>query len=489
MLTINEKVDCKTDLLEFTKTIFKHNENKVFIENWHHREVCETLEQVFVGRIKRLIINIPPRYGKTELAVINFISWTMGIYPDSQFIYATYSRELSTQSAYKIRNNINSEVYKEIFPDVKLMDDSKAKYHFKTTKNGMVYAIGAGGSITGFGAGLHRDGFGGAMIIDDPHKASEANSNTKRKSVIDWYVNTMESRINKPLETPIILIMQRLHEEDLTGFLLDRDKARIKEREAKPHLVKNLKDSRSLDWQHLVIPALDKEDKPLWSFTHDFAKLDEMRKESPYVFAGQYMQNPAPLGGGLFKEEWWRYYDKLPNVEYKIITADTAQKTKESNDFSVFQCWGYDKGKIYLIKQIRGKWEAPELRANFIAFWESLVGTGIEVRGKLRQAYVEDKASGTGLIQDIKADTNIPIVPIPRHLDKVVRAYDMVPYIQSGKVFLPSEWEDLPTFISEFSSFTPNNTHKHDDQIDPALDAISILLSQTKRSSGIRALY
>ena len=463
MLSISKKVDCKTDLLEFTKTTFESFTGDQFIENHHHRLICTALERVIIGDIKRLIINLPPRYSKTELAVVNFIAWAIGIFPDSHFIHASYSKRLASNNSGKIKALVESEIYQEIFNNISLRDDTKAKDEWATRQGGVVYATGSEGTITGYGAGKLRKTFGGAIVIDDPHKASEASSEVRRENVIEWFRTTMESRTNSAY-TPIIIIMQRLHENDLAGWLLNGGNGE--------------------KWENIVIPAINEKGEPLWEFRHTLQELRRMEKSNPYVFAGQYMQRPAPLGGGIFKDDWWKFYTVAPNVEYKIITADTAQKVKEHNDFSVFQCWGVYENNIYLLDQLRGKWEAPELKTQFKAFWLKHYGTGTETVGRLRSAYIEDKASGTGLIQDIKRNENIPVIPVQRNIDKVTRAMDMSPYIASGYVYLPSNVSWLSEYLSEFARFTPLMTHEHDDQIDPTLDAINILLRPADIEAG-----
>lgn len=464
MLTISDKATCQTDLLQFTKTVFLDTKGSEFLENWHHTVICRALEKVFIGDTKRLIINLPPRYSKTELAVINFIAWCVGIFPDCEFIHASYSKRLAATNTWKTKAIVESEIYKQIFGNIHLRGDSKAKDEWRTTEGGVVYATGSEGTITGYGAGKMRDKFGGAIIIDDPHKASEATSEIRRQNVIDWFTTTMQSRTNS-LHTPIIVIMQRLHEKDLAGFLLDGGNGE--------------------KWDHIVIPVLNEKDEPLWEYKHALSDLERMRSSNPYVFAGQYMQTPSPMGGGIFKNDWWKFYKAAPNVLHKIITGDTAQKTKEHNDYSVFQCWGHmEDGNICLLDQIRGKWEAPELKIQFKAFWTKHYGSGTETRGRLRSAYIEDKASGTGLIQDIKKNERIPVVAVQRNTDKVTRAMDMAPYISSGYVYLPEDAPWLSDYLSEFSRFTPMMTHEHDDQIDPTLDAINILLCPAGKESG-----
>lgn len=449
-MTPNEIADCRTDLLTFVRTMFRARKGADFVTSWHHEIICEALEKAIIGKTKRLIINIPPRYSKTEIAVINFIAWCMGNFPDCEFITASYSKRLASTSTWSARNIIQHEKYKEIFGDIGITKDSNAKDEWRTESGGCVYAAGTEGTITGYGAGKMRDYFGGAIIIDDPHKAGEANSDTMRQNVIDWFNETMESRTNSK-ETPIIIIMQRLHEEDLSGYLLAGGNGE--------------------KWEHICLPVLNDKDEPLWPFKHTREDLRRIETSNSYVFAGQYLQLPSPKGGGIFKTEWWRYYRALPTIKYRKIYADTAQKTKDHNDYSVFQCWGYgEDGKIYLLDQLRGKWEAPQLLTSAKLFWNK--HKGVKDLGALREFKVEDKSSGTGLIQQLK-QTGIPIKGIPRSIDKITRYYDIAPQIEVGNVVIPENEEWVLEYTNEFEK-VPNG--KNDDQIDPTADAIQDML-------------
>lgn len=421
----------------------------------HHKPICDALEKVVLGKIKRLIINIPPRAGKTELAVVNFIAWCMGNWPDSHFIHASYSKRLATSNAYAARAVMMHDTYMEIFPYALLVGDSKAKDEFRTSAGGLVYATGAEGSITGVGAGGMGSDFKGAIVIDDPHKAGEANSPTMRQNVLDWFTTTMESRKNSQ-ETPIILIQQRLHENDLAGWLLAGGNGE--------------------EWEHLCIPAVTPSGESFWPEQFPMSMLDRLRTTSSYVFAGQYMQTPAPAGGGIFKSEWIRHWSVLPDFEYRMIYADTAMKTGEENDFSVFQHWGKGKdGRIYLLDMIRGKWEAPQLLMQAKAFWEKCRS---QHDGTLRSMKIEDKASGTGLIQQIK-QSGIPVEGIPRNRDKISRAYDTAPQIEAGNVLLFGQHECLSDLLHEME-LMPNGSH--DDTIDPLMDAVQDMLNAPEES-------
>lgn len=439
------KVDCRNDLMAFTEAMFRARKGVDMRHNWHQQKMVDALNKVVSGETSRLIINIPPRSGKTELAVINFMAWCMGKYPDSEFIHASYSKRLATTNTFSTRAVVEHEKFAEIFGAPRLRNDSNAKDEWRTSQGGIVYATGADGTITGYGAGKMREGFAGAIIIDDPHKAGEANSDTMRSNVIDWFQTTMESRKNRP-DTPIIVIMQRLHESDLSGWLLDGGNGE--------------------EWEHLNIPA-EVDGESFWPEQFPIEDLKRKERSNSYVYAGQYLQRPAPIGGGIFKEEWWNYYEMLPRIEYRIITADTAQKTKEHNDYSVFQCWGVtESGDAYLIDMVRGKWEAPELLVNARAFWEKHFTT--PGMGALRSMNIEDKVSGTGLIQTLQRE-GITIKAVQRNTDKITRALDVAPAIESGRVYLPKSASYLSDFIREHSQF-PNAVH--DDCVDPAIDAV-----------------
>jgi len=452
-LTPEQIADCRSDLLAFTKTMFQARKGIPLKNNWHQKAICDALERVVLGYTNRLIINIPPRSGKTELAVINFIAWCMGNFPESEFIHASYSKRLATNNTYNARAVMQHEKYAEIFGTPVFRGDSNAKDEFRTDQGGVVYATGAEGTITGYGAGGMEQRFKGAIIIDDPHKAGEGNSDTMRANVLDWFSTTMESRKNSP-HTPIIVIMQRLHEEDLSGFLLNGGNGE--------------------GWEHLKIPAINNDGESFWPEQFPIDDLKRLESANAYRFAGQYMQNPSPIGGGIFKDHWWQFYKALPVIRYRIIYADTAQKTKEHNDYSVFQCWGFgNDGKIYLLDMVRGRWEAPELLTRARAFWEKHKAITDKRHGVLRTMKVEDKSSGTGLIQQLRP--GIPVVGIPRSIDKVTRAMDAAPQIEVGSVVLPdpemAPW--LSDLLYEATGF-PNATH--DDTIDPLIDAVSDML-------------
>ncbi len=459
----DEIAHLRTDLLDFTRHMFRARKGAEFAPNLHQQTICSALERVVIGDITRLIVNVPPRSGKTDLGVVNWIPWCMGNFPDAEFIHASYSKRLATHNTYQARALMQNEAYAEVFGPPSIAGDSNAKDEFRTTQGGVVYATGAEGTITGYGAGKMRQEFGGAIVIDDPHKAGEGNSDTMRQNVLDWFSTTIESRKNAP-HTPIILIMQRLHEDDLAGYLL--------------------RGGNGEEWAHINIPAVTDEGDSFWPGQFPIEDLRRMEKADPYRFAGQYMQSPAPIGGGIFKDHWWGYWETPPKLKWRAIYADTAQKTKTHNDYSVFQHWGCgEDGRAYMLDQMRGKWEAPDLLERAHEFWSACT---VQSWGcPVRAFKIEDKVSGTGLIQQLKRE-GIPVQAIQRDKDKLTRAMDVVPQIASGHVYLQSGAPWVREFLAEVSIF-PNG--KHDDQVDPMIDAVAdIRLQAPKGAPRVRTL-
>lgn len=448
----------RADLYFFARWMFLARKGFKWLRGRHHKIICDALMRVYRGETKRLIINIPPRYSKTEL-VLNWIAWCLGKVPDSEFILTSYASGLATNNAWTARELVLHEGYREIFPGTTLRADKTANHDWRTTAGGIVYAAGAGGTITGYGAGKHRPGFGGAIIVDDPHKPDEATSDTIRQGVIDWFQNTLESRKNDPANTPIVVIMQRLHESDLAGWLAAGGNGE--------------------EWEVISLPALSEDEtEALWPEKHTVERLLSMKAANPYVFSGQYQQRPSPLGGGIIKGRWFRRYRELPRLTMRKIFADTAQKTGERNDFTVFECWGKgEDGNAYLLDLLRGKWEAPDLKRRATEFWNKHLAVDPVQYGGLRAMMVEDKASGTGLIQDLAVSSSIPILPIERVKDKLTRVLDVVGYIEAGRAYIPEDAPWVSDFVAECEAFTPNDTHAHDDQIDPMCDALGDMVA------------
>ncbi|KVE08371.1 phage terminase large subunit [Burkholderia anthina] len=482
------KAKCERDHLFFSRYFFKHRQAIKFRVNWHHVLIADTVQRVIDGTLKNVVINVPPGSSKTELVAINLIARGLALNPRARFLHISYSDDLALLNSETARDIVASDEYQALWP-LKVADDAKSKKRWNVLvdgkKAGGVYAVSLGGQITGFRAGHMAEGWQGAIIIDDPLKVEDAYSKTNRDKANRKLQSTVKSRKASP-DTPIIVIMQRLAEEDPTGFI----KAR----------------KLPGEWEFIEIPALitdeyvaklpahirdrvecDERDEngrySYWPYKEPLQELLASEKADAYVFNGQYMQRPSPLGGGIIQSGKFLRYGALPQLQYRKIFADTAQKTAERNDYSVFECWGlgYDN-RLYLIDLVRGKWKAPELKRRAIDFWNKHAAIGADDPGApvLRQMKVEDKSSGTGLIQDIQAEGGIPIEGIERVKDKLTRVMDVVSHIDAGNVGVPLDAPWVSDFLTECDSFTADDTHMHDDQIDPMVDAINDMLGGAK---------
>ena len=314
------KAYCLSDSLNYTKYFFKQKTGRRFVVNSNHKLICDALNDVLNGKITKLIINIAPRYSKTELAVKNFISMGLAINPSSKFIHLSYSDDLAHDNSEEIRDIVKSIEYQSLFPYVSIKKDSDSKKKWSTTEGGGVYAVATGGQVTGFGAGavdeekeledeiesIETSTFAGAIVIDDPIKPEDALSDIKRDRVNNRFETTIRNRVNSR-NTPIIIIMQRLHEDDLCGYL----------QRIEPD-----------DWTVLSIPCISRDkngnEVPLWEFKHSLEELHKIERANPFVFDTQYMQNPTPIEGLMYRE--FQTYDAIPyykDSERKNYT-DTA---------------------------------------------------------------------------------------------------------------------------------------------------------------------
>ena len=443
MLTNEEKVlkvMCESDLLFFTRYIFKENTRRNFTVSPHFVLIANKLMDVINGKIKRLIINIPPRYGKTELAVKNFIAYGLAINPQSKFIHISYSDDLALDNSSQAKEYVESDAFQK-FWQMKLKKDAQGKKKWFNEDGGGVYATASGGAITGFGAGVaDSNEFSGAIIIDDPLKPDDAISEVKRKSVNERYNSTIRSRVNDS-NTPIIVIMQRLHEEDLSGFLLSGGSGE--------------------DWEHLCLPALDENNNPLYPEKHTFEELEQIRQANRYNFAGQYMQQPAPEEGGEWRKEWFNIIDKkevpINALKWELL-IDGAYTKNTANDPTGFQIGAKWNNDYVIYSSIDKYLEMPEL----LKFIPNHINAS-DVKVSL--ILVEPKASGKSLQQMIKATTGLNIAEIKTDFvnnSKIENARTCSSFIEGGRVFLiKGSWNE--SFLNQVGTF-PNA--KHDEHID-----------------------
>lgn len=448
---------CLEDHLFFTRYFFKIREGVKFRVNWHHKRMAEGIQRVIDGKCKRLIINVPPGSSKTEMAVINLIARGLAANPRARFLHLSYSSELAELNSAKAKELITSSEFQQLFP-IPIKSDSNARGRWNVVDSdgvsiGGCYATSTLGQVTGFRAGHMAEGFQGCIIIDDPIKPVDSLSKTKRDAVNNAFINTVQSRKASP-DTPIIVIMQRLADEDLTGFLLNGGDGK--------------------EWEHICIPAIGDDGLSYWEEKEPLESLLQLKEKGNFTFEGQYQQNPYILGGELLRGEWFgRYAERPENKQFvrRAVFADTAMKTGEANDYTVFLDAGLHKdGRVYVLNVWRKKVNAVGLLAMAKDVWASTDGAA-------QAMYIEDKASGTGLIQQLQSNgTFIPVIPIQRTKDKLTRLMEVQPRIQAGGVVIPEYAPWVVDFVSECEAFTSNDTHKHDDQVDPLVDAVNTFM-------------
>jgi predicted phage terminase large subunit-like protein len=443
---------------------------------WWQREVSNVLtafyEELMAGNRPKYIIEAPPQHGKS-VQIVDFLAWLAGKCPDKRTIYTSFSERLGVRANLRMQRILDSDKYKRVFPDTKLNQSGalSAGSQYLRNRDILEYVGHEGyfrnttvrGSITGEGLDLG--------VIDDPLKGREAaGSETVRDATWDWFTDDFFSRFSE--DAGLLTILTRWHIDDPVGRLLALDSSvkvfkypAIAEGKRTAADVKNRSDGEPLFQEHKSLEFL----------------LERKKIMIAANWSALYQQNPVVQGGEIIQGAWFKRYSVLPRIQWRKIYVDTAQKTAERNDYSVFEVWGKgESGGAYLIDLLRGKWEAPELRKKARDFWAKHKALdAVDGLGRLRSMVIEDKASGTGLIQDLRSSVSpsgkvqlIPVEPVERTKDKYTEVGDALPYIESGYVYIPEEAPWVSDFVKEAEEFTADDTHSHDDQIDPMCDAI-----------------
>jgi predicted phage terminase large subunit-like protein len=412
----------------------------------HHKRIAAAFDRVIEGKCKRLIIAMPPRHGKSQMGSYLFPAYVMGKRPQSKLIVGSHTAELAQRFGRMIRNLVDDEKYKELFPNTLLSADSKAAGRWNTSQGGEAFFIGKGGAMTGRG--------GDIIILDDILDEQDAISETAMDNTWDWYESGPRQRLQP--NGAIVLINTRWKTDDVAGRLLK--------------MQSNIKADQ---WEVLEFPAILPSGNPLWP---EYWKLDELEKVKFSIglkkWNAQWQQQPTNDDGAILKREWWRKWkhDEPPSCEYILQTMDTAYSKKETADFSVIATWGVfypsaDGGPALILLSVqKGRWDFPELKR--VARSEYLYWNPDNV-------LIEAKATGTPLQQELRK-MGIPVTmysPGGRRTgqDKVSRANAVAPILESGMVWYPEGEEFAQDLVEECAAF-PNGSN--DDQVDVTVMAL-----------------
>ena len=456
----------RSNLPAFTQRCFQTVvPGQEFRSNWHIEAIAHELERCRHGETRRLIITLPPRNLKSVCASVAFPAFVLGHDPSTRIVCASYSQDLTAKHARDCRAVIESSWYRQLFPGTRIDPRKNAEGEFETTAKGYRLGTSVGGTLTGRG--------GSVIIIDDPLKPAEAMSETKRKSVSDWYDSTLSSRLDNKKEDVIILIMQRLHVDDLVGHVLERGEP----------------------WTHLNLPAIADapqeislgtgtyyrraEGEVLHPAREPMSVLDDLRATmGSQSFSAQYQQAPVPPGGAMIKGDWLRRYDRLPDPKpgAQIVQSwDTASKASKTNDYSVCTTWLIQGSDYYLLDVFRQRLEFPDLRRRIVAHAELHAAKAV---------LIEDAGSGTALIQDMRHEGKIRPIAIRPDGDKLVRLEGQSAVIEAGHVLLPEKASWIGDFLVEMLSFPFG---RYDDQVDSVSQFLNWAAVQRRRPDVIIA--
>lgn len=486
-----ERVDCEENLYEFLKTAWPTMDPAPWSDGWCVEAIAEHLQAVVDGEIKRLIINVPPRTSKTSLCSVAFPAWTWAqpfssptSGPGVKFMYASYGESLSMDHSVYCRRLIKSPWYQQHWGDrFRLMGDQDTKHKFANDKGGERQITSIDARVTGRG--------GQIIVIDDPNAANEAHSEAKIKSVIDWWNQTMKSRLNDAKTGAFVIIQQRIAENDLTGHIIEKNDG---------------------EWDHLMLPLCyepkrsfvtsigwkdprTEEGELLWPERFDETFVNEARKDQ-WVFAGQYQQRPEPVGGGIVKWDWWETWEEkaFPPLDFIVASLDTAFTDKEENDPSAMTVWGvFSSDTVSVPKKSIGRngevvytsTQQNELAPKVLMMyaWEErlefhqLIKKVAETcrRFKVDRLLIEDKAAGHSVAQELRRiygteEFGVQLVN-PGSLNKTARLHSVSHLWQEGIVYAPTTaWaEKVMTQVGQVPRAA------HDDLADTCSQAMKYL--------------
>ena len=440
------------------KCFYELNPSEKFINGMYIDLLCDQIQSMIEGENQKLIINLPPRYLKSVICSIALPAFILGHNPSTKIMCISYGEELASKLAADCKSVMEADWYKALFPETKIRTDKKSVMDFETTKHGGRFATTISGAVTGRGADW--------IIIDDPLKPADALSDVVREKINELYGNTVSSRLNDKNTGRILVVMQRLHAHDLSGFLFENDP----------------------DFKSIVLPLIAEKDekwqiknritKTITTYERKKGELLHPEREgekvvnsyrnsmSPFVFSAQYQQNPMPIGSGMIKQEWITTYQELPKLSKIILSWDTASKTTETNAYSACVVIGVGKDqKYYLLEVFRGRLDFPSLTRKVKELSDKYEG---KMSGKII-TLVENASSGISLCQTLKGKiTNL--IPVSCKSSKEQR-FDIVALkTEQGELLFPGQYEPwFKSFEDEFLTF-PRSLFK--DQCDALSQAI-----------------
>lgn len=482
-----EREYCTKRLINFVERAWPIIEpGAEFLNGWAIGAICEHYQAITEGQIRRLLVTVPTGMSKSTISQIMFPAWEWGPrnLPHLRIISASFEIGNALRDNRKTRLIIESEWYQKLWP-LKLTTDQNTKGYFENEYRGFRQCVAVDSST-----GKRGDRFN----WDDPISVKDAKSPVELANAKFTFNRVIPTRLNNQMKSTISIMMQRVGKGDVADLAIEQGYTHLMlpmefESKRKCFTCIGFEDPRTEE-KELLFPEL---------FPRE--AVEELKIALGIDgYDSQMQQRPNPEGGGIIKTKYFGLYEKLPDILYREIYSDTAMKSGEHNDYSVFQCWGKGaNGRIYLIAQIRGKWEAPELKRRAIEFWVQELQRDPKTYGTLRRMNVEDKASGTGLIQSVSIEGRIPIFPIKEDdkrttesrnksredshqtrvaRDKYTRVCSITPIIEAGMVYLEKDSPILFEFFEECESFTADDTHPHDDQVDTMVYAINGMIAQ-----------
>jgi len=445
----------RLDFNVFVERVFVElNGSAPYMDNFHIATICAELEEVRLGRCRRLAIALPPRSLKSIIISVAYPAWLLGHAPESAIICASYGQALADELARNCRQVILSDWYRRLFPGTRLAADKQSVSAFETTAGGSRRATSVGGVLTGFGADI--------IIVDDPTKPEEAQSDAERARANAWARHTLFTRLNDKAKGTIILVMQRLHEDDMIGHVATFSELKVisfpaiaQEEEdwtiRTPHGLRH--------HRRAVGDALHPEREPL-------EVLEEIAQSlGTRFFAAQYLQMPAPPGGSIVKAEWFQRFDiaNPPPFDRVVQSWDTASRASQISDFSVCTTYGVKGKQFFLLHVLRKRLEYPDLKRAIVSQARAYDASTI---------LIEDAASGIALIQDLKNDGFYKAEAIKPKGDKVIRLQGITGVIEAGQVFVPDRAPWLEDYLHELMMFPAT---RFDDQVDSTSQALDFL--------------